>query len=121
VRGGALAAIAALVAGCAPPPPQEVSVTLRCAAQGHALRQGCAVHVVDRRTGRGVTGATVSLLADMPSMPLVHAISPVAAVPDSPPGTYRGTLSLEMTGRWVVAVRITGPIADQTTHVLDVD
>ena len=112
-------AVAALVSGCSPPPPQAVSVTLQCAAESHALRQRCAVHVTDRRTGRGVAGATVTLLADMPSMPLVHSLRPVTAVPDSPPGTYRGTLTLEMAGRWVVAVRIAGPVDDQSTHVID--
>jgi hypothetical protein len=115
------AGLAVLLGGCAPPAPRAADVTLRCAAEGHALRQRCTVYVADRRTGRGIAGATVTLLADMPSMPLVHALAPVTAAPDSPPGTYRGMLALEMSGRWVVAVRVTGPVADQSTHVLDVN
>jgi hypothetical protein len=113
--------VAALVSGCSPPPPQAVSVALQCTAESHPLRQRCTVQVTDRGTGRGVAGATITLLADMPSMPLVHALPPVTAAPESPPGTYRATLTLEMAGRWVVQVRIAGPIADQTTHVIDVN
>lgn len=30
-------------------------------------------------------------------------------------------LPSEMTGRWVVAVRIVGPIHDQVTHTIDVE
>jgi hypothetical protein len=121
VRGHLLVSILALGTGCSPPPPQAVNVALQCVPEGDVLHQRCTVHLTDRRTGRGVGGATITLLADMPSMPLVHSLAPVTAVPDSPPGTYRGTLTLQMAGRWVVVVRIAGPIRDQSAHVIDVD
>jgi hypothetical protein len=90
-----------------------------CVPATHALRQRCAVTLTDRVTGRRVEGATVTLSADMPSMPLAHTVRPVTATP-GPPGTYSGVLELEMAGRWVIAVRIGGPVNDQLTHTLDI-
>jgi hypothetical protein len=57
----------------------------------------------------------------MPSMPLAHSVRPVPATAGGPAGTYAGTLELEMAGRWIVAVRIAGPVQDQVTHAIDVN
>ena len=107
--------------GCSPPAPTAVAVELACAPEASALRQRCLVRVTDRKSGRPVNGATVTLHADMPSMPLVHSVRPVTAAPGPAAGTYAGTLELEMAGRWVVAVRIGGPVTDQLTRTLDVN
>jgi hypothetical protein len=112
--------LCALGAACSPPAPPAVAVDVSCAPAGSPLRQRCSVRLTDRRTGGAVPGATVTLHADMPSMPLAHGVRPVPARPGPGAGTYEGTLDLEMAGRWVVAVRVTGPVNDQVTHVLDV-
>lgn len=112
--------LGALAASCAPPPPAAVAAEVSCSPEGSALRQRCRVRLTDRRNGRPVEGATVTLQADMPSMPLAHSVRPVVATPLGS-GTYQGTLELEMVGRWVVAVRIAGPVSDQVTHALDVN
>ncbi|HEV8309118.1 MAG TPA: FixH family protein [Methylomirabilota bacterium] len=106
--------------GCSPPPPAAVAVEVACAPEATPLRQRCRVRLTDRHTGRAVEGATVTLAAEMPSMPLLHRVRPVTAAPGPQPGTYQGTLELEMAGRWVVAVRISRPLNDQVTHTLDV-
>jgi hypothetical protein len=110
----------AAVAACAAPPPGSVDAEVACAPEGSPLRQRCTVRLSDRKTGRAVEGATVTLTADMPSMPLAHSVRPVAATAGPRPGTYRGILELEMAGRWVVAIRLEGPVKDQLTHTLDV-
>ena len=120
MREAALA-LALLASACSPPAPMALDVRVSCAAEAQVLRQRCAVTLTDRRTGRPVEGATVSLHADMPSMPLAHSVRPVTATPGSPAGTYQGTLELEMAGRWVIAVRIAGPVHDQVTHAIDVE
>ena len=120
MRAAALV-LAILAAACSPPPPVALDVRVSCAADGHALRQRCTVRLADRRTGRPLEGATVSLHADMPSMPLAHSVPPAAATPGAEPGTYHGTLEVEMAGRWVIAVRIAGPVRDQVTHTIDVE
>ena len=115
-----LALLGVLAAGCSPPVPAAVAAQVSCVPETDALRQRCTVRLTDRRTGQPIGGATVTLHADMPSMPLAHSVPPVTAAPGGEPGTYDGTLRLEMTGRWVVAVRIAGPVTDQLTHALDV-
>ncbi|MBI3028579.1 MAG: FixH family protein [Candidatus Rokubacteria bacterium] len=108
-------------AACSPSPPVALDVNVSCVAEGPLLRQRCTVTLTDRGSGRPVEGAQVSLSADMPSMPLAHSVRPADATPATAPGTYHGTLELEMAGRWVVTVRITGPVYDQVTHAIDVE
>ncbi len=113
--------LALLATACSQPPPVAVNVSVSCEAHGKALSQLCTVTLADRKNGRPVEGATVTMQADMPSMPLAHSSHPVTATPGDRPGTYRGTLELEMTGRWVINVRIAGPVNDQATHTLDIN
>jgi YtkA-like len=115
-----LAWLALLAVGCAPSPPAAVAAEVACVPEESPLRQRCRVRLTDRRTGRPVAGATVTLTADMPSMPLAHGVTPVPARPGPEPGTYQATVQLEMPGRWVVAARIEGPVRDQVTHAIDV-
>ncbi len=112
--------VGALLAGCTTPPPVTVAAEVSCAPDTTALRQRCRVRLTDRRTGRPVEGATVTLHADMPSMSLAHSVRPAAATPTETPGVYQGTLELEMAGRWVIAVRIARPVSDQVTHTLEI-
>jgi hypothetical protein len=119
VKRAAVVLLASLASGCAPPEPLTIEARVSCVPETRALRQLCTVALSDRKTGRPVEGATVTLHADMPSMPLAHSVRPAPARPGAAAGTYHGTLELEMTGRWVVAVRISGPVNDQITHALD--
>lgn len=116
----ALPLLAALSVACSPSAPPSPSVQVSCVPEASPLRQRCAVTITDRRTGQPVNGATVTLAADMPSMPLAHSVRPAAATAGTAPGTYHGTLELEMAGRWVVTVRIAGPVYDQVTQTIDV-
>jgi len=120
MRAAALV-LAILAAACSPPPPVALDVRVSCAADGHTLRQRCTVTLRDRRTGNPIEGAAVTLAADMPSMPLTHSVRPAAASAGMAPGTYHGALELEMAGRWVITVRIAGPVYDQVTHTIDVE
>jgi len=117
---GAWLALLALGGACGAPSPASVAAEVSCVPEASVLRQRCTVRLSDRRTGRALEGATVTLTADMPSMPLAHSVPPVTATPGDRPGTYQGALELEMTGRWVVAIRVKGPVNDQLTHTLDV-
>lgn len=117
----ALVLLGAFTAACTPPAPGSVAAEVACVAESSALRQRCRVRLTDRRTGRPVEGATVTLTADMPSMPLAHSARPITAAPAGAAGTYQGMLELEMAGRWVVAVRIAGPVQDQVTHPIEVN
>ncbi len=117
----ALPLLAALSVACSPSAPPPPTVQVSCVPEASPLSQRCSVTIIDRRTGRPVNGATVTLAADMPSMPLAHSVRPATASAGIAPGTYHGTLELEMAGRWVVTVRIAGPVYDQVTHTIDVE
>jgi len=117
----ALPLLAALSVACSPSAPPPPTVQVSCVPEASPLRQRCTVTIIDRRTGRPVNGAAVTLAADMPSMPLAHSVRPVTATPGAGAGTYDGALELEMTGRWVITVRIAGPVYDQVTHTIDVE
>ena len=112
--------VAALGAACAAPAAPSVTAEISCVPLARALSQLCTVTLTDRATGRPVEGAKVTLSADMPSMPLAHSVPPAGAA-GTAPGVYRGTLELEMAGRWVIAARVTGPVSDQFTRVVDVE
>jgi hypothetical protein len=110
----------AVAAACAAPAPPSLAVEVACVPETHVLRQLCTVTLTDRGTGRPVEGARLILTADMPSMPLVHNVPPATALAGGRPGTYHGTLQLEMAGRWVVTVRVTAPVTDQFTQAIEV-
>ncbi|HET7297205.1 MAG TPA: FixH family protein, partial [Burkholderiales bacterium] len=72
---------------------------------------GCRITL--ERGGQPLSGAQVTVGADMPSMPMAHNIKSVKAKPTSMPGEYQARLDLEMTGEWAVKLRIAGPVRDQ--------
>ncbi len=115
---GALA-LALLISACSTPAPPTLAASVSCAPESRSLRQLCTVTLTDRSTGRRLEGATVTLSADMPSMPLAHSVRPVTATARGG-GAYSGVLELEMTGRWVITTRVTGPVSDQITHTLEI-
>jgi YtkA-like len=111
---------AALGAACSAPVPASLSAEISCQPDAQRLRQRCTVVLTERGTGRRVDGAAVTLTADMPSMPLAHHVRPVEAQRVGE-GLYQGSLELEMPGRWVISARVTKPVRDQFTRVVDVE
>ena len=111
---------AAIGAACSAPGPPSLNAVISCKAEAERLRQRCTVVLTERETGRPVDDTAIRLHADMPSMPLSHHVPPVDARPVGR-GTYQGTLELEMPGRWVISARLTRPVSDQFTLVVDID
>jgi hypothetical protein len=79
----------------------------------------CTIHLT--RGGEPLSGAQVTVGADMPSMPMAHNTRPVKARPGKKPGEYHARLELEMQGEWAVKLRIAGPARDQIIKKLDFD
>jgi hypothetical protein len=90
---------------------QQVAAELDCRFTGTDFVYDCTIRL--RRDGAPLTGAQITVGADMPSMPGAHAIAPVSAGPGKNPGEYRATLDLEMTGVWAVTLQLAGPVRDQ--------
>lgn len=72
----------------------------------------CTIRVSNAHSGAPLPGARFSVTADMPTMPMAHAMAPVDAVPVDAPGSYRVRLNLEMAGRWQLKLRFASPVRD---------
>lgn len=90
---------------------QKLDGKLECKYAGTDFVYDCTITL--QRGGQPLSGAQVTVGADMPSMPMAHNIKPVKATPTGTPGEYRARLDLEMTGEWAVKLRIAGPVRDQ--------
>jgi len=90
---------------------QRVQAKLNCKFTGTEFVYDCVIRL--SRGGAPLSGAQVSVGADMPSMPMAHNMKPVKAAPGKVPGEYRARLDLEMRGEWAVKLRISGPVRDQ--------
>lgn len=90
---------------------QKLDGKLECGYAGTDFVYDCTITL--QRGGQPLSGAEVTVGADMPSMPMAHNIKPVKAKPTSRPGEYQARLDLEMTGEWAVKLRIAGPVRDQ--------
>ncbi|HEX2333154.1 MAG TPA: FixH family protein [Burkholderiales bacterium] len=104
-----LAALLILLPG--PAIAQKLDGKLECRYAGMDFVYDCTITLL--RGGQPLSGAQVTVGADMPSMPMAHNIKPVNAKPTSKPGEYQARLDLEMTGEWAVKLRIAGPVRDQ--------
>ena len=90
---------------------QKTQAALECRHTGKDFAYDCRIKL--HRGGEPLSGAQVTVGADMPSMPLAHNIKPVKAQATKAPGEYRARLELEMTGEWAVKLRLAGPVRDQ--------
>jgi hypothetical protein len=90
---------------------QKVEGKLDCKYTGTDFVYDCTIAL--QRGGQPLSGAQITLGADMPSMPMAHNVKPVKAKPGKKPGEYHARLDLEMQGEWAVKLRIAGPVREQ--------
>ena len=95
-------------------------VELKCVSIGTGPLLECLVKT-QRRDGKPLEGAHLTLCALMPSMPMAHTIKPARATPTGNAGEYKGTLELEMSGVWTVEVSFSTPVKDKQTRNLMVN
>ncbi|MBI0328531.1 FixH family protein [Burkholderia plantarii] len=79
-----------------------------CARAGGDGAYDCTIRLA-APDGAPLRGARFTVSADMPSMPMAHNVTPVAAMPDAGPGVYRARLALEMPGVWLVRLDFSTP------------
>jgi len=92
---------------------ERAKAEVECAPAGRALTYQCLIRLTDARTGAPLTGARLTVGADMPSMPMAHAVKPVAATPAGEPGLYRVRIELKMTGEWALQLKLSAPFRDR--------
>lgn len=88
-----------------------------CEPTKETLKYDCKIRLVDAKTNAPLSGVTLTVGADMPSMPGAHNVRPVTAEVQAD-GTYRALLELEMTGVWALRLDITGATRDRVVKVL---
>ncbi|OFX05581.1 MAG: hypothetical protein A3D94_18455 [Alphaproteobacteria bacterium RIFCSPHIGHO2_12_FULL_66_14] len=125
---GALAAAAAcLSAGAfaqvgAQAPQAQVKMRAKadvaCRPTSTALHYDCTIRLTNARTGEPLGGVTLTVGADMPSMPMMHSVRPVAAPPEPESGSYRARLALEMHGDWALQLNLSGPLRDRVVAIV---
>jgi YtkA-like protein len=84
-----------------------------CKPSGTTLQYDCTIALTNSRTNEPLGGVTMTVGADMPSMPMMHNVRPVAAAPGHEPGTYRARILLEMHGDWALQLNLSGPVRDR--------
>jgi len=92
---------------------------IECRPAESGLVYDCTIKLTEASTGTRVSGAIFTVGADMPSMPMVHNIRPVRAVPAAGPGLYQARLELEMYGTWMVKLQVSIPAQDQIVQKID--
>lgn len=115
---GLIFAFAALAITGAEGAEVRASAEVTCRPTNESLRYDCTIKLSDARTRQPLTGITLMVGADMPSMPMAHSVRPVKAEAGSEPGTYRATLELEMTGVWALRLDLGRPLRDRVVTVL---
>ena len=75
--------------------------------------------LTEAKSGKPVSGAEVSVGADMPSIPMAHTVRPVKAKPGKAPGEYLARIELEMAGEWSLKLNARGPVRDVIAKKFD--
>jgi hypothetical protein len=91
---------------------QRLDAEVDCKPTKTDLVYDCRFVLKEVKSGRLVSGALLSIGADMPSMPMAHNIKPVRAAPGTAPGEYTARIELEMFGDWALKLNVRGPVRD---------
>jgi hypothetical protein len=111
---------ALLLAGAAlPAAAQRLDAAVDCRATKHDFVYDCRFVLTEAKSGKPVSGAEVSVGADMPSMPMAHNVRPVKAKPGKAPGEYLARIELEMAGEWALKLNVRGPVRDVIVKKFD--
>jgi hypothetical protein len=114
----------ALLVAATVSPPETAFAQLRakadvsCRPTSTALQYDCTFTLTNSRSSEPLTGVTLTVGADMPSMPMMHNVRPVKAAPGEAAGTYLARLELEMHGDWAVQLNLSGPLRDRLVSIL---
>jgi len=98
---------------------QRLQGELDCKPTKTDFIYNCTVKLA--RNGEPLSGAQITVGADMPSMPMAHNVKPVKAKAGKAPGEYEAMLDLEMLGEWAVKLRLAGPVKDQLILLYEFD
>lgn len=96
----------------------RVKAAIACTPSAEKLHYDCVIKLANSRTGEPLSGASLAVGAEMPSMPGAHTVRPVNAAEDQDRGTYKARLVLEMQGDWAVRLDLSGAVRDRVVKLL---
>src|SRR5262245_14185755 len=96
----------------------RANAEVTCVSAGVILEYDCIIRLANARSGEPISEATLSVGADMPSMPGMHTVRPVKATEQSEKGVYKVRLELEMHGDWAVYLDLSGAVRDRVVAML---
>ena len=111
-RTPALLALLVLSTVALPAFAQRLDAEVDCKPTKRDLVYDCRFVLKEVKSGRLVSGALLSIGADMPSMPMAHNVKPVRAALGAAPGEYTARIELEMFGDWALKLNVRGPMRD---------
>ena len=82
------------------------------------LQYDCVIKLANSRTSEPLSGLTLTVSADMPSMPAAHSVRLVKATEEQDKGTYRARIALEMYGDWALRLELSGAVRDRVVKLL---
>jgi uncharacterized GH25 family protein len=97
-----------------------LSVEWTLGKTGKPLEREAILTVTDGR-GQPVSGASVEVNVDMPSMPMMHKVPKAIAKPTGDPGRYKTRFTLEMAGEWAAQIEVKGPGRTKVVKKFTVD
>ena len=89
-----------------------------CKPTEKKLEYDCNIKLSNSRTGEPLSDVTLTVGADMPSMPLAHNVRPAKAEARQEPGTYQARIRLEMLGDWALRLDLSGKIRDRVVAIM---
>ena len=105
-----LIAIGLLAGLAAPAQAAHPQAEVDCKATGEKYVYDCMIRL--SQDGKPLSGAEVTVGADMPSMPMAHNVKPAKAKPGKDPGVYHVRLEVEMHGEWALKLNLSGAVRD---------
>ncbi len=79
---------------------ERLAADVHCTPAGERYVYDCMIMLKGKKSGAPVTGATLTVNANMPSMTMAHNVPPVTGMPTGKPGAYNARLELTMHGEW---------------------
>ncbi|MEE9290452.1 MAG: FixH family protein [Alphaproteobacteria bacterium] len=110
------ALVASLIFPAGTQAAERARADVECTPSDQELVYDCMIMLTGKNSGAPMDGVEFTVRADMPSMPMVHNVKPVKAMPTGKQGMYHVRIKLEMHGEWVLRMDISRPARDTIIH-----
>ena len=100
--------------------PKRLTLNWTLTKTGKPLEREALITLTDAQD-QPVSGASIELNVDMPSMPMMHAVPKTIAQPTGEPGRYKARFTLEMAGEWAAQIEIRNPGRTKVVKKFTVD